>query len=323
MKKVTYIQAINEGIMEEMEKDPTIIYYGQNMALNEDDPFLKKFGRKRVRFTPISETAEVGMAIGAAMTGLKVIVDLIMTDFMLVAMEQLLNQAPRMRYSTGGQVKVPVVFKAGFGFVYGWSTTHSNTWYELFMRAYGSKLVIPSTPYDAKGLIKTAIRDGNPVFYLTPFNIYLMEQEIPEEDYSIPFGVADIKKGGDDVTIIAIGWMVHKALNAAKILEEKGISVEVIDPRTLVPLDKKTIIKSLEKTGRLVIVDQAPKTGSVASEIAATIQEEAFDLLKSPIKRICSLDSSIPYSKPLEEYVIPNEEKIVKEVINIVKYRGG
>ncbi|AHC51446.1 TPP-dependent acetoin dehydrogenase complex, E1 protein subunit beta [Sulfolobus acidocaldarius SUSAZ] len=317
-KRVNFVQAINDGIMEEMEKDSSIILYGQNMALTDDDPFVKKFGKDRVRFTPISETAEAGMAIGASMTGLKVIVDLVMTDFMLVAMEQLLNQAPRMRFSTGGQVKLNVVFKAGFGFIYGWSTTHSNTWYELFMRAFGSKLVIPSTPYDAKGLIKSAIHDGNPVFYLTPFNLYAMEEDIPVKEYYIPLGKADIKREGNDVTVIAIGWMIQKALGVADKLAKEGISVEVIDPRTLIPLDKKTIFSSLEKTGRLVIVDQAPKTGSAASEISAVVAEEAFHLLKAPIKRVCSLDTSVAYSKPLEEYTIPDEMKIIKAIQEVL-----
>jgi pyruvate dehydrogenase E1 component beta subunit len=318
-RKITYIEAVNEGLAEEMRRDPTVIYYGQNIAMTEKDPFLKEFGRSRVRITPVSETAQIGMAIGAAIAGLRPVVELWMTDFVLVAMDQLLNEAPRMRFVTGGQVKVPVVFKIGYGFVAGWSVTHSNCWYNLFNLAQGSKLVIPSTPYDAKGLIKTAIRDDNPVFYLTPWNIIMLTGEVPDEEYTIPFGVADIKREGDDVTVVAIGWMVHRTLAAAERLAKEGISIEVIDPRTLVPLDKKTILNSVKKTGRLIIVDQAQKTGSVAGEIAAIVAEEGFDYLKAPIKRVCALDTSIAYSKPLEEYIIPNEDKIIATVKEIVK----
>jgi len=320
-KEVMYAEAISEAIMEEMQRDPTVIYYGQNMAMTEKDPFLRAFGRNRVRITPVSETAQIGMAIGAALAGLRPVVELWMTDFMLVALDQVLNQAPRLRYMSGGQVTVPLVLKAGYGFTAGWAGQHSNCYYHLFMGVPGLKVAIPSTPYDAKGLMKAAIRDENPVVYLHHWNLTLIKEEIPEEDYVIPFGVADVKREGTDVTVVATGWMVHRALAAAEQLAQEGIRVEVIDPRTLNPLDVQTILNSVRKTSRLVLVDQAPKHASVSSAIAAAVAEEGFHLLKAPIRQVTGLDTTIPYSRPMEEYVVPNEERIIHTVKEVLANR--
>ena len=313
-----FAEAISAAIMEEMERDPNVIFYGQNMAMTERDPFLKKFGKNRVRITPISETAEMGAAVGAAMTGLRPIVELYMAEFMLVAFDEVINEAPRLRYMSGGQVKVPLVFKAGFGFAAGWAGQHSNCTYHAMMGIPGLKLAIPSTPADAKGLMTAAIRDDNPVVFLHHYMLTIDKGEVPDGNYAIPFGVADIKRAGTDVTIVATAWMVKKALMAAERLAEDGISAEVIDPRTLAPLDVDTILESVRRTGRLVLVDQATRHASAAAVIAAEVAERGFESLKAPIKLVTSLDATIPYSEPLENYVLPNEDKIVQAVKSLL-----
>jgi len=317
-REMVFGEAMVTAIIEEMQLDSDVVFYGQNMAMTERDPLLKKFGKNRVRITPISESAELGTAVGAAMTGLRPIVELYMSEFMLVAFDQVINEAPRMRYMSGGQVKVPVVFKAGFGFAAGWAGQHSNCIYNMMMGVPGLKVAIPSTPADAKGLMKTAIRDNNPVVYLHHYMLTLDKGEVSDGDYLVPFGVADIKRAGTDVTIVATAWMVKKSLAAAELLAKDGISAEVIDPRTLAPLDVKTILNSVRKTGRLVLVDQAPRHASAASIIAAEIAEHGFHSLKAPITLVTALDAPIPYSEPLESYLLPNEQKIVRAVKSVL-----
>lgn len=317
-REMMFAEAIAAAIAEEMQRDSSVIFYGQNMAMTERDPFLKKFGKNRVRITPISETAEMGAAVGAAMTGLRPIVELYMAEFMLVAFDQVINEAPRLRYMSGGQVKVPLVFKAGFGFAAGWAGQHSNCTYHAMMGIPGLKLAIPSTPADAKGLMTAAIRDDNPVVYLHHYMLTIDKGEVPDGDYVIPFGVADIKRSGTDVTIVATAWMVKKSLAAAGRLAQDGISAEVIDPRTLAPLDVDTILASVKKTGRLVLVDQATRHASAAAIIAAEVAERGFESLRAPIKLVTALDASIPYSEPLESYVLPNEDKIVQAVKSLL-----
>lgn len=317
-REMMYGDAIASGIIEEMQRDANVIFYGQNMAMTERDPMLKMFGKNRVRITPISETAEMGIAVGAAMTGLRPIVELWMSEFMLVAMDQMVNEAPRMHYMSGGQVKVPLVFKAGFGFAAGWAGQHSNCIYHMLMGVPGLKVALPSTPADAKGLMKAAIRDDNPVVYLHHYMLTLDKGEVPEGEFVVPFGVADVKRAGGDVTIVATSWMVKKALAAADQLAKEGIQAEVIDPRTLAPLDVKTVLASVQKTGRLVLVDQAPRHASAAAIIAAEVAEQGFELLKAPMRMVTGLDTSIPYSEPLESYVLPNEEKIAEAVKSVL-----
>ncbi len=261
-REMMFGEAIATAIMEEMQRDSNVVFYGQNMAMTERDPYVKKFGHDRVRLTPISETAELGIAVGAAMTGLRPIVELYMAEFMLVAFDEVVNEAPRLRYMSGGQVKVPCVFKAGFGFAAGWAGQHSNCIYHMMMGIPGLKVAVPSTSADAKGLMKSAIRDDNPVVYLHHYMLSLDKGEVPDGDHLVPFGVADIKRAGTDVTIVATAWMVKKSLAAAELLAKEGISVEVVDPRTLAPLDVNTIVASVKKTGRLVLVDQAPRHAS-------------------------------------------------------------
>jgi pyruvate dehydrogenase E1 component beta subunit len=316
-REMMYADAIAAAIMEEMQRDPNVVFYGQNMAMTERDPMLKKFGSQRVRIAPISETAEIGIGIGAALTGLRPIVELWMSEFMLVAFDQVINEAPRFRYMSGGQVSVPVVLKAGYGFCAGWAGQHSNCIYHAMMGIPGLKVVVPSTPADAKGLMAAAIRDNNPVVYLHPYMLTLDKGEVPEGEYVVPLGVADIKRAGTDVTIVAVGWMVKKALAAAERLAEENISAEVVDPRTLAPLDVTTIVSSVRKTGRVVLVDQAPRQSSAAAVIAAEIAEHSVPDLEA-LKMVTALDAPIPYSEPLENFVVPNEDKIVEAVKSVL-----
>jgi pyruvate/2-oxoglutarate/acetoin dehydrogenase E1 component len=309
-----YAEAMATAITEEMTRDSDVIFYGQNLGMTDRDPLVRKFGKNRVRITPISETAEMGIAVGAAFTGLRPVVELWMSEFLLVAMGQLLNEAPRLRYMSGGQVKVPLVFKAGYGFSAGWAGQHSNCIYHTMMGIPGLKVALPSTPADAKGLLAAAIRDDNPVMYLHHYMLMLDKGSVPEGDHVVPFGVADVKRAGNDVTIVATGWMVTKSLAAAETLTKDGISAEVIDPRTIAPLDVDAIVKSVKKTGRLVLVDQAPRHASVAAIIAGEVAERGFQYLKGPVRMVTALDTSVPYSEPLEKFVMPNEEKIIEAV---------
>jgi len=317
-REMMYGDAMASAIAEEMQRNPDVVFYGQNMAMTERDPMLKKFGRDRVRIAPISETAEIGIAIGAAMTGLRPIVELWMSEFMLVAFDQVINEAPRLRYMSGGQVKVPLVLKAGFGFCAGWAGQHSNCIYHTMMGIPGLKVVVPSTPADAKGLMTAAIRDDNPVVYLHPYMLTLEKGEVPDGELVIPLGLADVKRPGTDVTLVAVGWMVKKALASAERLAEEGISAEVVDPRTLAPLDVNTIVGSVKKTGRLVLVDQAPRHSSAAAVIAGEVAEHGFEHLRAPIRMVTALDASVPYSEPLENFVIPNEDKIIDAVRSVM-----
>ncbi len=309
--ELPYIAAIEEAIREEMERDETVIYFGQNIATTENDPFLQAFGSDRVRVTPISETAEIGMAIGAAFGGYRPVVELYMAEFMLVAMDQVVNEAPRFHYMTGGQVTVPIVLKAGYGFTAGWAGQHTGSIYGMFMGVPGLKVAVPATAADAKGLMTTAIRDDNPVAYFHHYLLTLEPGEVPDGEHAVPFGEATVRREGSDVTIVAIGWLVGKALAAAEQLAAEGVNAEVIDPRTLAPLDTGTIIQSVEKTGRLVVVDQSTRHGSAAAVIAAEVASTGFAALKAPIQLVTALDATIPYSQPMEDYLLPDEAKIV------------
>jgi pyruvate/2-oxoglutarate/acetoin dehydrogenase E1 component len=313
-----YIAAINEAIMQEMHRDETVLYFGQNMATTENEPYVDAFGKDRVRVTPISETAEIGMAIGAALAGYRPVVELYMAEFMLVAMDQVVNEGNRFRAMTGGQVKVPIVLKAGYGFTAGWAGQHTGTISALFMGVPGLRVVAPSTAADAKGLMATAIRDDNPVVYLHNYLLTLEHGEVPDGEYLVPFGQAAIRREGGDVTIVATGWAVDRALNAAEELAGEGIQAEVIDPRTLNPLDMPTILESVAKTGRLVLVDQATRHASAATVIAGEVAEHGFASLKAPIVQVTALDATVPYSEPLEAYVMPNEAKVVNAVKQVL-----
>jgi pyruvate dehydrogenase E1 component beta subunit len=317
-REMPYIAAIGEAIHLEMARDESVLYFGQNIATTDDDPFLAAFGHDRVRVTPISETAEIGMAVGAALAGYRPVVELYMAEFMLVAMDQVVNEAPRFRYMSGGKVKVPLVLKAGYGFTAGWAGQHTGSIYSMFMGVPGLKVVLPATAADAKGLMATAIRDDNPVCFFHHYLLTLEHGEVPEGEYLVPFGEAAVRRTGKDVTIVAIGWMVDRALAAAERLAADGVDAEVIDPRTLAPLDTATILESVAKTGRLVLVDQATRHGSASAVIAAEVADQGFDSLRAPIKQVTALDASIPYSEPMERFVLPDEDKIVAAVHQVL-----
>jgi len=317
-RELPYIAAIEEAIRQEMDRDETVLLFGQNIATTENDPYLKAFGHDRVRVTPISETAEIGMAVGAALAGYRPVVELYMAEFMLVAMDQVVNEAPRFRYMSGGQVKVPLVLKAGYGFTAGWAGQHTGSIYGMFMGVPGLKIALPATPADAKGLMATAIRDDNPVIFFHHYLLTLVPGEVPEGEHLVPFGSAHITRPGSDVTIVATGWMVARALAAAGRLAGEGVSAEVIDPRTLAPLDTATIIESVSRTGHLVLVDQATRHASASAVIAAEVADAGFGYLKAPIKQVTALDTPIPYSKPMEEHVLPSEDRIVAAVRQVL-----
>jgi acetoin:2,6-dichlorophenolindophenol oxidoreductase subunit beta len=317
-RELPYIVSINESLRQEMLRDDSVLYFGQNIATTEADPFLSEFGPQRVRTTPISETAEIGMAVGAALAGYRPVVELYMAEFMLVAMDQVVNEAPRLRYMTGGQVSVPLVLKAGYGFTAGWSGQHTGSIYGMFMGVPGLKVALPATPADAKGLLATAIRDDNPVCYFHHYLLTLELGDVPEGEYLVPFGQAAVRRTGGDVTIVATGWMVGKALAAAQRLAGEGIDAEVIDPRTIAPLDTQTILESVSKTGRLVLVDQATRHGSVSAVIAAEVADAGFGSLRAPIKQVTALDTTVPYSEPMEAYVLPDEDKIISAVREVL-----
>jgi acetoin:2,6-dichlorophenolindophenol oxidoreductase subunit beta len=317
-RELPYIVAINEAIHVEMARDDRVLFFGQNMANTENEPFVDAFGKDRVRVTPISETAEIGIAVGAALAGYRPVVELYMAEFMLVAMDQVVNEAPRFRYMSGGQVSVPLVLKAGYGFTAGWAGQHTGTIYGMFMGVPGLKVAVPATAADAKGLMATAIRDDNPVVYFHHYLLTLEHGDVPEGEHVVPFGEAAIRRAGGDVTVVAIGAMVDVALAAAETLAGEGIEAEVIDPRTLAPLDLPRIVESVEKTGRLVLVDQATRHGSASAVIAAEVADAGFGALKAPIKQVTALDTTIAYSAPLEAYALPDAEKVVDAVRQVL-----
>jgi acetoin:2,6-dichlorophenolindophenol oxidoreductase subunit beta len=314
-RELPYIAAIGEAIHQEMERDETVLYFGQNIATTDDDPYLKAFGSDRVRVTPISETAEIGMAVGAAMAGYRPVVELYMAEFMLVAMDQVVNEANRFHYMTKGQVRVPVVLKAGYGFTAGWAGQHTGTIYGMFMGVPGLKVALPATPADAKGLMTASIRDDNPVVFFHHYLLTLEHGDVPEGEHVVPLGRANVVREGSDVTIVALGYMLGQALEAAEQLAAEGVQAEVIDPRTLAPLDTATILTSVEKTGRLVVVDQSTRHGSAAAVIAAEAASEGFSSLKAPVQLVCALDATIPYSEPMEQYLLPDAAKITAAVL--------
>jgi pyruvate dehydrogenase E1 component beta subunit len=319
MAKMPYIAAIDAGIHQEMRRDPSVLYFGQNMATTENHDFVAAYGHDRVRVTPISETAEIGMAVGAALAGFRPVVELYMAEFILVAMDQVVNEAPRFRYMSGGQVKVPLVLKAGYGFTCGWAGQHTGTLTAMFAGIPGLKVAVPATAADAKGLMATAIRDDNPVVFLHHYLLTLEQGDVPDGEYLVPFGVADVRRKGADVTIVATGWMVPRSLAAAEQLAKQGIDAEVIDPRTVAPLDLQTILGSVDKTGRVVLVDQATRHGSVSALIAADIAEQGFKALKAPVIQVTAADTTIPYSEPLEAHVLPGEAQIIAAVQRVLK----
>jgi len=316
MRVIKYVQALNEALREEMERDENVFIIGEDIAKNGGVfgvtmGLWEKFGDKRVRNTPISESAFVGCGVGAAITGLRPVVEIMYTDFTTVAMDQIVNQAAKIRYMFGGRAMVPLVIRTQGGAGAGDAAQHSQSLEAWFAHVPGLKVVMPSTPYDAKGLLKAAIRDNNPVIFIEHQLLYSTTGEVPEEEYIIPLGKADIKRPGRDLTIVATSYEVLEALKAADEMAKEGIEAEVIDPRTIRPLDIDTILDSVKKTGRLLIVHQACKTGGIGAEITAQVVEKGFYYLDKPVVRLAGSDTPVPYSKKLESLHFPHAEDIV------------
>lgn len=317
----TYLQAIYQAQVEEMRRDPSVIIMGEDLRSNlfgAAAGFLEEFGETRVMDTPLSENGFVGAGVGAAMTGLRPICDLTIASFVYCAMDQFVSQAAKNRYMFGGQGSIPVTYRAAM--MYGGSNGahHADRPYPMLMGVPGLKIIAPSTPADMKGLLKTAIREDDPVFSFEDAGLWLTRGRIPEGDHLVPLGVADVKREGTDVTVVAIAGAVRHALAAAEELERERISVEVVDPRTLVPMDWETIIRSVEKTGRLVVVDPAHRTCSAGSEIAATVAENAFFSLTSPIVRVTTPDMQIPFSPALLPQLFPSAATVATAVRRVV-----
>ncbi|MDT7892241.1 MAG: alpha-ketoacid dehydrogenase subunit beta [Thermoproteota archaeon] len=319
MREITYAEALREALREEMRRDERVIILGEEVGLFEGvykvtQGLLKEFGPKRVIDTPISEIAIIGVAAGAALAGLKPVAEIMYMDFLAIAADQIVTHIAKMRFMSGGQLKVPLVIRTQYslGRVHG--SQHSQFYPSWFLQSPGIKIVLPSNPYDAKGLLKSSIRDENPVLFVESGVLYKTKGEVPENEYTIPLGKADIKKKGEDLTIIAFSRCVLEALNAAKELEERGISAEVIDPRTLIPLDIETIVSSVKKTGRVIIVADDVRSGSITNEIAMQIMENAFDYLDGPIVRVTSPDLPVPFSPILEKQYMVSKDKIIKAV---------
>lgn len=322
----TFREALNDAMSEEMLRDESVFLIGEevaqyNGAYKVSQGMLDRFGEERVIDTPITELGFTGLGVGAAMTGLRPIVEFMTWNFALLASDQIINHAAKMYYMSGGEFNIPMVFRGCNGYATWVGSQHSQSFEGLYAKYPGLKVVIPSNPYDAKGLLKTAIRDNDPVIFLESEMMYGNTQEIPEEEYLIPFGKGDIKREGKDVTVVAWSKMVWKVMEVAEQLAEEGISVEVIDPRTIRPFDEEIIVNSVKKTNRLVIVEEDYPFASVGSEISFLIQDRAFDYLDAPVAKVNSLDVNLSYSKPLEAETMPTNQRI-KDAINKVLYRA-
>jgi acetoin:2,6-dichlorophenolindophenol oxidoreductase subunit beta len=317
-REITYAEALNEALREEMRRDPTVFVMGEDVAVwggggifGVTKGLVEEFGAERVRDTPISEEAIAAVAIGAAATGSRPVAEIMYVDFIGLAMEPIVNQAAKLRYMFGGKARVPIVIRAQEGAGRGNAAQHSQSLEAWFCHIPGLKVVTPSTPADAKGLLTSAIRDDNPVIFLEHKVLYFAKGPVPEGEYTVPLGVADIKREGRDVTVVGVHTMVGKALKAAEQLAREGIELEVIDPRTLVPLDEQAIIESVKKTGRLIVSHEAYTRGGYGAEIISQVVEAAFDYLDAPPLRVCARNVPVPYSAPLETAALPQIEDLV------------
>jgi acetoin:2,6-dichlorophenolindophenol oxidoreductase subunit beta len=314
-RELTFAQAIREALAEEMRRDARVCILGEDVA-EAGTPFkvlsglVEEFGAERVVDTPISEAGFTGIGVGAAMAGMRPVVDIMFGDFLTLTMDQLVNQAAKVHYMSGGHWKVPMVVRTTMGATRRSAAQHSQSLHAWFSHVPGLKVILPSTPYDAKGLLKTAIRDDNPVLFFEDKMMYKLKGPVPDEDYTIPLGVADVKREGSDITIVATSSMVQVALGAANLLQAEGISAEVIDPRTMWPLDEKTMIESAKKTSRVIVLDEGYSRYGVTAEIAAVIAEGAFYDLDAPVKRMGAMHVPIPFSPPLEDVTVPSEETV-------------
>ena len=314
-RELTFAQAIREALSEEMRRDSTVCIMGEDVA-EAGTPFkvlaglLEEFGKDRVLDTPISEAGFTGLAVGAAMTGMRPIVDIMFGDFITLTMDQMVNQAAKIHYMSGGKWKVPMVMRTTMGATRRSAAQHSQSLHAWFCHVPGLKVILPSTPYDAKGLLKSAIRDDNPVVFVEDKMMYKLKGNVPAGDYTIPLGVAEIKRAGEDITLIATSSMVQVALGAATMLEEIGVSAEVVDPRTLWPLDEKTMVESAQKTSRVIVLDEGYERYGVTAELASVIASGAFYDLDAPVKRMGAMHVPIPFSPPLEDVTVPTEQTV-------------
>jgi len=315
MRELTFAQAIHEALAEEMRRDARVCIFGEDVA-EAGTPFkvltglVEEFGKGRVLDTPISEAGFTGLAVGAAMTGMRPIVDIMFGDFITLTMDQMVNQAAKVHYMSGGAWKVPMVMRTTLGATRRSAAQHSQSLHAWFSHVPGLKVIVPSTPYDAKGLLKAAIRDDNPCVFFEDKMMYKLKGPVPEGDYTIRLGVADVKRVGSDITLVATSSMVQVALGAATMLEESGISTEVIDPRTTWPLDEKTLVESVKKTSRAIVIDEGYERYGVTAEIASVIAEGAFYHLDAPVKRMGAMHVPIPFSPPLEDVTVPTEQSV-------------
>ena len=325
MREITYAEAINEAIRTCMLKDDRVVLLGEDIGcyggvFQVTAGLQTEFGPDRVVDTPISEAGFVGASVGAALTGMRPVTEIMFIDFTTCCMDMIINQMAKMSYMFGGRGKVPMVLRTNIGAGRGTAAQHSQSFHAIFMHIPGLYVVAPSNPHDAKGLMIEAIQNDNPVIFVEHKKLYIEKGEVPEESYTIPFGQAEIKREGSDVTIVATHALVERSLNIAEEMAKEGIDVEVIDPRTLVPLDKETIINSVKKTGRLVVADEGHQTCGAASEISAMVAEEAVYYLKAPIKRVTSPNTPVPFSPPLEQAFIPDEKYLRPAVKTLMDY---
>ncbi|WP_230932418.1 alpha-ketoacid dehydrogenase subunit beta [Priestia sp. TSO9] len=334
-RKLSMSEAINEAMKLAMRKDENVILLGEDVAggaeidhLQDDEAWggvlgvtkglVQEFGRERILDTPISEAAYIGAAMGAAATGLRPVAELMFNDFIGCCLDQVLNQGAKFRYMFGGKAEVPVTIRTTHGAGFRAAAQHSQSLYALFTSIPGIKVVVPSNPYDAKGLLLAAIEDNDPVIFFEDKTLYNMKGEVPEGYYTIPLGKADVKREGTDLTIVAIGKQVNTALTAADQLSHKGIDVEVVDPRSLSPFDEETILSSVEKTNRLIVIDEANPRCSIATDIAALVADKGFDMLDAPIKRITAPHTPVPFSPPLEDIYLPTPQKVIEVVAELL-----
>ena len=323
MHQATYKEALREALREELKRDKSVFLLGEDIAeyagpYKVTQGLVDEFGHERVRNTPLAECAIAGAALGAALVGMRPVAELMYIDFSLIALDQIANQIAKFRYMTGGGVKIPLVIRTQGGASKSAGLHHSQSLEAFYTHIPGLLVVMPSTPYDAKGLLKSSIRDDNPIIFIEHKWLYNQSGELPDEEYLLPLGKAEVKRQGSDITAISYSKSLILTLKAAELLENEGISLEVIDLRTLKPLDKNTILNSVKKTGRVMIIHEACLTGGFGAEIAAIIAEEAFDYLDAPIKRVAALDSPIPFNPNLEDYILPNENDIVKGAFELM-----
>ncbi|HUU65319.1 MAG TPA: alpha-ketoacid dehydrogenase subunit beta [Dehalococcoidales bacterium] len=323
MRELTYREAVREALREEMKRDPSVFLMGEEIAeyggsYKVTQGLLDEFGHDRVRNTPLAEASIAGAALGAALVGMRPVAEIMYIDFSFIAADQIINQIAKLRYMTGGMVKVPLVIRTQGGGGVAAGPHHSQSLEAIYAHIPGLIVVMPSTAYDAKGLLKSSIREDNPVIFIEHKKLYGEACEVPEEEYLVPLGKGEVKRQGKDITVVTYSRCVIRTLTVAEELKKDGIELEVVDPRTLKPLDEDVILSSVKKTGKAMVVYEAVRTGGFGAEIAATIAEKAFDYLDAPVKRVAALDSPIPFNPRMEDYILPNEEKIKAAALELM-----